>query len=86
MRHARSAALDELEDLIASLRKLPGLKEKSRGVFYRGSLAFVHFHEDADGLFADVRLRDDFDRFRVSTIIERAVLVKAVRLALRKSG
>ncbi|UTP41538.1 hypothetical protein M9M90_10290 [Phenylobacterium sp. LH3H17] len=68
MRHAGQAALDALEPLLARLRALPGLTEKSRGVFYRKSKAFLHFHEDPTGLFADIRnaAGDDFDRFEVT--------------------
>ncbi len=67
MKHAGSAALDQLDPLIERLRALPGLKEKSRGVFYLKSRAFLHFHEDPKGLFADVRTADgkDFERFKV---------------------
>ena len=67
MKHAGSAALDEIEPLIERLRALPGLKEKSRGVFYLKSRAFLHFHEDLKGLFADVRTVDGkaFERFKV---------------------
>ena len=67
MKHAGAAALDQLEPLIERLRALPGLKEKSRGVFYLKSRAFLHFHEDPKGLFADLRTADgkDFDRFKV---------------------
>lgn len=84
MRHAGPDALDALEDVIAALRALPAIKEKSRGVFYRGGKAFLHFHEDPAGLFADARLGGaDFDRFRVSTAKERAALLKAVRAALK---
>ena len=75
MRHARPAALDELEPLLRQVRALPGLTEKPRGVFYRKSKAFLHFHEDPAGLFADARLGDDFDRFRVQTAKEQADLV-----------
>jgi hypothetical protein len=82
MRRARPAALDALADLIASLRGLDGMKETSRGVFYRGSKAFLHFHEDPEGLFCDVRLAADFERFRVSTAREQAALLKRVRAAL----
>lgn len=82
VRHATPAALDELEDLLATLRGLPGLKEKSRGTFYRGSKAFLHFHEDPAGLFADVRPRDEFERFRASTKAERAALVRRVKAVL----
>ena len=67
MKHAGAAALDQIDPMIARLRALPGLKEKSRGVFYLKSRAFLHFHEDPKGLFADVRTADgkDFERFKV---------------------
>jgi len=71
VKHAGPAALDALEPLLARVRTLPGLKEKARGTFYRKSRAFLHFHEDPAGLFADVRLGgDEFSRFRVSTAEE----------------
>jgi hypothetical protein len=71
MRHAGPAALDQLEGFLARLRRVPGLVEKKRGVFYRGSKAFIHFHEDPKGLHADVRLATDFERFRVETPAEQ---------------
>ena len=39
MKHAGAAALEQIEPLIDRLRALPGLKEKSRGVFYLKSRA-----------------------------------------------
>ncbi len=76
MKHAGAAALDQLEPLLAAIRLLPGLTEKGRGVFYRKGRAFLHFHEDAAGLFADVRLTGaDFDRFRVETGDERSAFL-----------
>jgi hypothetical protein len=86
VRHATPAALDELEGLLAQLRALPGLTEKNRGTFYRQSRAFLHFHEDPAGLFADLRVRDDFERFRVSTKVERAALLRHVKAALTPDG
>ena len=79
MKHATSAALDDLEPLLAELRMLPGLTEKSRGVFYRKSRAFLHFHEDPKGLFADVRNADgsDFERIDVTEPPGRAALMAA---------
>ena len=82
MRHAGTAALDELEPMLATLRALPGLKEKSRGTFYRGSRAFLHFHEDPTGHHADVRLDADFERFRVQTKAEQRAVLAKVRRAL----
>lgn len=67
MKHASDATLDQLEPLLERLRTLPRLKEKKRGIFYFKSRAFLHFHEDPTGLYADVRLSGDaFERFAVS--------------------
>ena len=67
MKHAGPEALDRLQPLIARIRDLPGLVETSRGVFYRKSRAFLHFHEDPKGLFADIRLEgEDFERVAVT--------------------
>lgn len=83
MRHITDARLDELEALLARLRKLDGLSEKKRGVFYRKSRAFLHFHEDPAGLFADVRLGGpDFDRFDVTKRRDQSELVKRIREVL----
>lgn len=78
MRHAGPAALDELSALLAGLRALPGMKEKSRGVFYRKSKAFLHFHEDPEGLFADVRGPDgEWERIDVTDAGGRTALLAA---------
>jgi hypothetical protein len=83
VRHATPAALDLLEPLLAELRRCEGLREKNRGTFYRGGSAFLHFHEDPAGLFADVRLAGaDFTRLRASTAAEQRALLAAVRRAL----
>lgn len=84
MKHAGAAALDQLEPLIAALRALPGLTEKSRGVFYRKSKAFLHFHEDPAGLFADVRCGDDFERFDVTEEAGRQALITATVAVLQR--
>ena len=81
MRHVTAAGLDVLDDVLSELRGVDGLKEKSRGVFYRGSRAFLHFHEDPSGLYADVRLDADFERMRVTTKAERKRLLSVVRVA-----
>ena len=78
MKHAGARTLVELEPLIGALRQLPGLREKKPGVFYRGSRAFLHFHEDPAGLFADVRLTETFERFEVTTRSQQRALLRAV--------
>ncbi|HWA30737.1 MAG TPA: hypothetical protein VG867_06555 [Rhizomicrobium sp.] len=89
MKHATPAALDRLETLLRQLRKIPGLVEKSRGVFYRGGHAFLHFHEDGKAFFADIRLAEDFERFPATTRAEQAVLLRklgAIATAPKKNA
>jgi hypothetical protein len=79
MRIARAAALDELEPFLESIRSVPGLVERKRGVFYRRSKAFLHFHEDPSGMHADIRLGETFERVRVQTKQERNALLERIR-------
>ena len=77
------AGLETIAGLLARLRHLDGLTERSPGVFYRRSRAFLHFHEDASGMFADVRLAgDDFTRLPVTTDDEQTRFLARVRRAL----
>ena len=80
MRHARDADLDRLTSLLAQVRALPGLIEKKRGVFYRKSRSFLHFHEDLKGLFADIS--DPDERIDVTEAPGQAALMAAARRRL----
>jgi hypothetical protein len=83
VRHARPEDLDRLEPLLARLRAFPALKEKSRGVFYLKSQAFLHFHADPAGLFADVRSEDgEFARVKVDEIAGAEALLAQVARSL----
>jgi hypothetical protein len=79
MRHAGPQTLDQLEPLLTAIRRCPGLREKSRGVFYRKSKALLHFHDDAAGFFADLRTGGDWERFAVNTTAERRRLLTTVK-------
>lgn len=79
MKHAGPRALEALEPALEALRTVPGLVERKRGIFYRGGTAFLHFHEDPGGLFADLRSGADFERYAVNTKAEVAHLLSAVR-------
>ena len=85
MKHAGPQALDLLEPLLQRLRELGGLREKTRGVFYLKSRAFLHFHEDPSGLYADIRAPDggDFDRFKLDCTEAEAALVARASAAVR---
>jgi len=82
MRHARDEDLDRIEPLLAKIRALGTLIERKRGSFYLRSRAFLHFHEDPAGLFADLRDGDDFARHRVSSAREQREFLRALRGAL----
>ena len=85
MKHAGAAALDALELVLEQLRAIDGLKEKSRGCFYRGSKAFLHFHEDPEGFFADLKKDGDFVRLPVNNRVEIAALIREAERA-REEG
>ena len=82
MRHATPAALQRLAGLLDEVRTFEGLTERKQGTFYRGSRAFLHFHEHDDDLYADLKGSADWDRFNVTSSREQKVLLTAVRRAL----
>jgi len=82
MKHATDKSLYEIDELLAVVRSYAELKEKKRGIFYRKSSAFLHFHEDAAGLFADLRMGDDFQRFAVNTASQQKRFKTALRNTL----
>jgi len=82
MKHAGATALDALEPVLKQLRTLAGITEKKRGLFYRGSSAFLHFHEDPAGFFADFKKDGDFVRVPVNNRKEIEILISAVKRAL----
>ncbi len=80
VKHIGDENLDRLEPLLTSLRELEGLKEKKRGLFYRKSKAFLHFHEDPAGLFADVKLDGViFERYAVTNRSDQRQLLTKIR-------
>jgi hypothetical protein len=87
MKHASQASLAALAPLLEQLRAIPGLIERTPGSFYRRSAAFLHFHEDPAGLFADVKLDlASFERLPVNTRTEQSSLLRLVRLALSNAA
>lgn len=83
MKHATEESLTRIRGFLDQVRTVPGLKETKPGVFYRKSRAFLHFHEDPAGLFADVRLSGtDFARFPVTTRAQQRAVLAAIRKAV----
>lgn len=80
MKHAGRETLEELDALLKVVRGVPRMVERTPGCFYIGARAFLHFHEDPAGIFADVKLSGEkFERMRVSTKRERERFLTLVR-------
>jgi hypothetical protein len=77
MKHAGPEALDTIADLVEAIRSR-GVKETRPGIFYRGGKAWLHFHQDRRGLFADIRVSAEWERMRVSEPEERARLLALI--------
>ena len=86
MKHAGPAALARLDDLLTPLRRYRALVEKPPGVFYRRGRAFLHFHEDPAGLFADIRPDDAWIRLPVNEAAEQALLLATVDRVLNDAS
>jgi len=84
MKHAGNDALDKLAELLHEIRACDGLKEKKRGVFYLKSAAFLHFHEDPAGLFADLHAGPGWERLAVNSRRQQQHLLKRIRAALKQ--
>ena len=86
MKHASPATLRQLEPLLTRIRGLAGLVERKPGTFYRRSSAFLHFHEDPAGIFADVKINGvEFERIPVSSAQQRAALWRVLASACEVS-
>ncbi len=69
--------------VLGNLRARTGLVEKRPGIFYVKGRAFLHFHEDRAGLFADLRRSGDWQRFPVNSPDERAKLLDIIDRSAR---
>ena len=85
MKHASQQTIATLAPLLQKIRSHPSLVERTPGAFYRKSQAFLHFHEDPSGIYADVKLNlEDFTRVRATTAQEQAHLLSLIGKSLKK--
>jgi hypothetical protein len=85
VKHATPETLAKYATFLDALRAFDGMTERRPGVFYRKSKAFLHFHEDPSGLYADVRVNaeGEFVRVRVESKVEQSKLLTTVSTALK---
>ena len=86
MKHTGARALDALNDLLMNLRARTDLVERRPGIFYVRGRAFLHFHEDRTGLFADLRDGREWRRLPVNDPGECANLLSAVGRTIREGS
>ena len=82
MKHAGTAALDAQEDLLNAVRARDGLREPRRGVLVEMQPRPASAVEYAAGLFADLRVGTDWQRFPVTTATARAALLGMIDRSL----
>ena len=79
MKHAGANTLAALEPLLLRVREHAALAERTPGSFYRKSKAYLHFHEDPSGIYADVKLSGtEFTRVRVATAQDQEHLLSLI--------
>lgn len=87
MAHTSPATLDRLEPLLRQVRALKVADEPKRGIFYRGRVAFLHFHETADaGIVADLKEGRVFARYPVNSATEKRRLIAAICEVVRQDA
>jgi hypothetical protein len=82
MDHAGADALEKLGALLACLRARTALREKQPGIFYVKGRAFLHFHADRTGLFADLKKAEGWRRLPVNEPDECRMLLDLVDRSL----
>lgn len=74
----KRATLEILGPLLEILRAHRSLEEVRPATFQLDGRPFLHFHEEADGVFADVLLAKGRVHVRVSSRAEQADLVERI--------
>jgi len=82
MKRAGPPTLERIAALLDELRRRPGLSEGRPGVFELKSREVLHFHDDASGIFADLRLAEGRVRLRVTSSAEQSDLLDRIDASL----
>jgi hypothetical protein len=74
----KSTTLECIEPLLAVLREYSAFSEVRPTAFHLNGRDFIHFHEEPEGIFADVRLSKSRIRMPVSTQQQQAELLERI--------
>jgi hypothetical protein len=78
----KRTTLDRIAPLLDILRAHPALREPRPTVFQLNDRDFLHFHDEPEGIFADVRLTNGFVRLPVSSHSEQLELLERIDRSL----
>ena len=78
---AKKATLQRLDPWLEEVRGLgiAGLVEKANGAFYQRRNGILHFHEDADGVYADVKVAGDWQRVAIDRVAGKRQVIRLLR-------
>ncbi|HTG61575.1 MAG TPA: hypothetical protein VMG63_19465 [Terriglobia bacterium] len=86
MKHATAEDLIPIAGLLDKIRREKRISERTFGIFYFRGKAFLHFHRDPRGLFADLRGPDDWERLTVNGRRGQALLLTKMSQLLSNSS
>jgi hypothetical protein len=86
MKHATAEDLIPIASLLDKIRREKRISERTFGIFYFRGKAFLHFHRDPRGLFADLRGPDDWERLTVNGRRGQALLLTKMSQLLSNSN
>ena len=78
---AKKATLQRLDPWLDEVRGLgiDGLVEKANGAFYQRRVGILHFHEDDDGVYADVKVDGEWERVQIDGAAGRRKVIGLLR-------
>ena len=81
MARARKVTLQRLDPWLDEVRGLAidGLLEKANGAFYKRRIGILHFHELGDGVYADVKIRGEWQRVAIDDEQGRRSVIDLLR-------
>lgn len=85
MAHIKPEKLNDLAREFDIIRAIPGVKEKSPGIFYFKSKPLLHFHEEGERRFCHLKRGDKWLELEVAfspTKTQKAKLLKEASLAV----
>lgn len=83
MKHATPETIARIESLLNQVRNFGELREKKAGIYYYKSSAFLHFHEEGNQIYADIKLEPPvFERLPVTTKGQQGELIRLIQKKL----